>query len=232
MVRSISVHHSGQFLASGGDDGTLRVWEVSSGRCLRKLQLSEEKVVIVSWSPNPNLYILLCAVGDKILLINPQVGDRRISDATNDLIESFEPAENYKSKITWEDGASAGAGVKLSLRHDAEVRDACWHSKGDYFAVTTGSNAKTTVWFHQLSTRRTNLPFSNQKSVVQKILFHPSRPLFFLASQRYIKIYNLAKQEMQRKLEPNVKAQLSQIVLLFFIKKLSRFRPKLRRDPS
>merc|ERR1719431_1700330 len=91
MVRSISVHQNGQFLASGGDDGTLRVWEVNSGRCLRKLQLSEsEKVIKVAWSPNPKLYVILCAVGDKVLLINPQVGDRRIIDATNDLIDQFE----------------------------------------------------------------------------------------------------------------------------------------------
>lgn len=206
MVRSISVHQSGQFLASGGDDGTLRVWEINSGRCLRKLQVSEtEKIVKVAWSPNPSLYVLLCAVGDRVLLVNPQVGDRRIIEATNDLIDSFEAPENYKPRITWTDGTSTIPGVKLELKHDSEIRDACWHSKGDYFAVTAGTNAKTTVWFHQLSTRRSNLPFSNQKSVVQKITFHPTRPLFFLATQRYIKIYNLAKQEMQRKLEPNVK---------------------------
>ena len=48
-VRSISVHSSGQFLASGGDDGTMRVWEISSGRCLRKIQF-EEKVRRVGMS--------------------------------------------------------------------------------------------------------------------------------------------------------------------------------------
>ena len=206
MVRSISVHQSGQFLASGGNDGTLRVWEVATGRCLRKLELSsEEKVVHVSWSPNPNLYIILVGVGNRILLVNPQVGDKRIVDATNDLIDNFEKAENYSSRMTWESGTSTLPGVKLELDHKSEIRDASWHSKGDYFAVTSGTNAKTTVYFHQLSTRKTNLPFSNQKAVVQKILFHPTRPLFFMASQRFIKIYNLAKQEMQRKLEPNVK---------------------------
>ena len=133
MVRSISVHQSGQFLASGGDDGTVRVWEINSGRCLRKLQVSEnEKVVKISWSPNPNLYVLLCGVGSKILLINPQVGDRRIIDATNDLIDSFEKPENHRTKIPWVNGQ---AGVKLELKHDAEVRDACWHSKATVYII-------------------------------------------------------------------------------------------------
>jgi len=206
MVRSISVHHSGQFLASGGDDGTLRIWEVNSGRCLRKLCLSDsDKVVTVKWSPNPSLYVVLCGVGSRVLLVNPQVGDRRIVEATNGLIDSFEAAENYKTKIAWKSGGETAAGVKLELDHGAEIRDADWHSKGDYFAVVAGTNAKTTVYFHQLSTRKSNLPFSNQKNAVQRVTFHPTRPLFFLATQRFVKIYNLAKQEMQRKLEPNVK---------------------------
>ena len=41
-VRSISVHESGQFLASGGDDGTMRVWEVTTGRCLRRIEFGEK----------------------------------------------------------------------------------------------------------------------------------------------------------------------------------------------
>ena len=41
-VRSISVHSSGQFLVSGGDDCTMRVWEVTTGRCLRKIQFDEK----------------------------------------------------------------------------------------------------------------------------------------------------------------------------------------------
>ena len=97
-------------------------------------------------------------------------------------------------------------GAKLVIDHLAEVRDVAWHSKGDYFACVAGTNAKTTVYLHQLSTRKTQLPFTSaQKNVFQKITFHPTRPLFYLATQRYVKVWNLAKQEMQRKLEPNVK---------------------------
>lgn len=205
MVRSISAHPSGQFLASCGDDGTARVWEIASGRCLRLIKLSEdEKCLKVSWSPNPNLCLLIIGFGNKCAVVNPQVGDKRIVDATNDLIDSWEEPEEYRSRLNW--SSSTVVGAKLIIDHLAEVRDVAWHSKGDYFACVAGTNAKTTVYLHQLSTRKTQLPFTSaQKNVFQKITFHPTRPLFYLATQRYVKVWNLAKQEMQRKLEPNVK---------------------------
>ena len=41
--------------------------------------------------------------------------------------------------------------------------------------------------------------------MVQAVLFHPTKPLFFVATQRYVRMYNLAKQEMVKKLMPGVK---------------------------
>ncbi len=34
-VRTVDVDPTGQFLASGSDDGTVRVWEVQSGYCMK-----------------------------------------------------------------------------------------------------------------------------------------------------------------------------------------------------
>ena len=50
-VRSISVSPNGQFIVSGSDDKTARVWEVTSGRCLRVYQM-DEPVVSVAWNPS------------------------------------------------------------------------------------------------------------------------------------------------------------------------------------
>lgn len=195
-VRSISVHSSGQFLVSGGDDCTMRVWEVSTGRCLRKIQF-EEKVRRVAWCPNNKLYLIAVGVGSKVCLINPYIGDRRIIEATNQVFETFEEDQKWKiSEIN---------GVKIEVLHDHEILDICWHSKGDYFGVISGISSKTDVWFHQISTRKSSKPFSKTKGIVQRILFHPTRLLFYVATQRFIKVFNLGKQEMQRKLEPNVK---------------------------
>jgi len=197
-VRSISIHQSGQYLVSGGDDGTMRVWEVQTGRCLRKIDFGE-KVKRVEWCPNCKLYLIAVGVGSRVCLVNPFIGDRRIIDATNQLFDDFDGKENKMWK------SSETAGVKLDVVHEAEIIDLVWHSKGDYFGVVSGVASKTDVWFHQISTRQSSRPFSKTKGLVQRIKFHPHRLLFYVATQRWIKVYDLAKQEMQRKLEPNVK---------------------------
>jgi ribosome biogenesis protein ERB1 len=39
---------------------------------------------------------------------------------------------------------------------------------------------------------------------VQFAMFHPSKPYFFVASQRQVKVYNLAQQVLTKKLLGNV----------------------------
>lgn len=42
------------------------------------------------------------------------------------------------------------------------------------------------------------MPFKKMKGSVQKILFHPLRPLFFVATQKHVRVFNLIKQEMTK----------------------------------
>ena len=64
----MAVHASGQWLASGSDDGTVRVWEVRSGRSIRVWDLGA-KVRCVVWCPAAGLPILAAAVGSRVVLL-------------------------------------------------------------------------------------------------------------------------------------------------------------------
>lgn len=44
----------------GSSDGTVRIWEVETGRCLRVFEIGEE-VKHVAWNPSPELPILAVA---------------------------------------------------------------------------------------------------------------------------------------------------------------------------
>merc|ERR1719375_1797447 len=50
MVRSVAVDASGQWLATASADETVRIWEVSSGRCFRVIKFSSIATA-VAWNP-------------------------------------------------------------------------------------------------------------------------------------------------------------------------------------
>ena len=69
---------SGQYLVSGSDDGSLRVWEVDTGRCLKTWDMGGV-VRSVSWCPNSALSLVAVAVDTKLYLINTGVGDKLVN---------------------------------------------------------------------------------------------------------------------------------------------------------
>ena len=65
MIRTMSIEPTGQFLASGSDDGTVRVWEVQTGYCMKKFEVGGV-VRSLMWCPNKALSLLIVAVESKV----------------------------------------------------------------------------------------------------------------------------------------------------------------------
>uniref|UniRef100_H2Z1B6 Ribosome biogenesis protein BOP1 homolog n=1 Tax=Ciona savignyi TaxID=51511 RepID=H2Z1B6_CIOSA len=174
MVRTISVDATGQWLASGSDDGIVRVWEVSTARCVREVSLGKNQPIkCLAWCPNPSVCLLAIAVESTVVILNPYIGDRLVATATDNLLQSFEEEEEGGEE------------------------------KSDYFAAVVPNNGNAQVFLHQLTKRRSQNPFSKCKGAVQSVLFHPNRPFFFVATQRYVRVYNLVKQQLSKKLFSN-----------------------------
>src|SRR6266702_5985515 len=54
-VYSIAFSPDGKLLASGGEDQTVRLWDVSSGQCLKILQGHTHRVRSVAFSPDSDV---------------------------------------------------------------------------------------------------------------------------------------------------------------------------------
>ncbi|XP_043546883.1 ribosome biogenesis protein bop1 [Chiloscyllium plagiosum] len=207
LVRCISVSPSGQWLASGSDDSTIRFWEVCTGRCLRTIEV-EGVVRSIAWNPNPVQCLVALTVEHSVIIVNPCLGDKLLYNATDQLVASFEkPEEEPVQPVEWTaaDGDAFDKGYRLIIKHNKLVKQVTWHGKGDYLATVVPDNGNAQVLIHQLSKRRSQNPFRKNKGMVQCVLFHPIRPFFFVATQRYIRIYNLLKQELSKKLMTNCK---------------------------
>ncbi|XP_014486173.1 PREDICTED: ribosome biogenesis protein BOP1 homolog [Dinoponera quadriceps] len=209
MVRSITSEAIGQYIASGGDDMSLKIWEVSTGRCVKTVPCGGV-IRSVAWCPNQAVSLIAVAADKKVLLINPGVGDRLITGKTDELLEIIPQSEvivseRVRSAVQWEqaEGKHHTDGIRVILNHFRNVKQVTWHGKGDYFATVMPDGQNRSVLINQLSKRKSQLPFSKSKGLIQCVLFHPIRPYLFVATQRNVRIYDLVKQEMMKKLLSN-----------------------------
>lgn len=272
-IRSFSVDPRGQWLASGSDDGSVRLWEICSGRCFRQWQLGGV-IESVVWNPNPVFPLIAVVINTKVLIIDAHTGGEEEGEAVDTVLAEgkanalalaqteTEPDESKGKKkpkklnVDWhivttaggvseitkilastpapeededepkaEPSAAAQAALppvfpfadvttttttapctsSVSYRACVDVKKkikhVVWHYKGDYFATVSPQATATSVLIHRLSKSQSQSPFKKSKGLVQRVQFHPSKPFFFVASQRHIRVYNLLTQSLVKKLQ-------------------------------
>ncbi|KAJ5466907.1 hypothetical protein N7475_004659 [Penicillium sp. IBT 31633x] len=225
-VRSVNVDPSGIWLATGGDDGTVRVWELLTGRQLWSAKLSDDEAVnTVRWRPGKDAVILAATAGDDIFLAVPPIVDPEIEKASLDILDAGwgfaasrpAPSASEEGKKnappTWIRPSTAlvdaGVCVVIPLRYVPKTIS--WHRRGDYF-VTVCSGASTpasvAISIHTLSKHLTQFPFRRRLKgggPPQTAHFHPSKPILFVANQRSIRAYDLSRQLLVKILQPGAR---------------------------
>ncbi|KAH7723879.1 Protein Y48B6A.1 [Aphelenchoides avenae] len=133
-----------------------------------------------------------------VSLLNVQSGDKLAVSQTQKLLDSLElPCECSDGDVKWTRNKKNG---HVELHMPDKVRQVTWHRKGDYFATVGFESSAKTVFIHQLSKTSSQKPFSKKKGHIHRVLFHPTAPRFFVATQQHIRVYDLAKCQLQKKL--------------------------------
>ncbi|KAL3538517.1 hypothetical protein ACH5RR_001883 [Cinchona calisaya] len=207
-VVSISTDSTGQWIASGSNDGTVRFWEVETGRCLRVWEFGEA-VKHVAWNPSPELPVLAVSVGQDVFLLKTGLGNGEEQKRVEDLL-------NVGSQMTPDDSDGGESIVKWSrddnhggirLNHFKTVSSVEWHRKGDYFSTLMPYDILllSSVLVHQLSKGLTQrIPFKLHGLPVSSA-FHPTRSIFFISTKKNVRVYDLLKQRLIKKLETGVR---------------------------
>jgi ribosome biogenesis protein ERB1 len=225
-VRTVSVDPSGVWLATGGDDGTLRVWELLTGRQLWTVKLSDEDAVnVVRWRPGKDAVVLAAGVGDDIFLAVPPIVDPELEKASLELIDAGwgyaasrppptaaeENKKNTPPQWIRPSAALADSGVCAVIPLRYVVKTLSWHRRGDYFVtVCPGSStpASVAISIHTLSKHLTQFPFRKRikgGGPPQTAHFHPSKPILFVANQRTIRAYDLSRQLLVKIVQPGAR---------------------------
>lgn len=214
-VRCIDVSPSGQWLVSGSNDGTLRLWEVDTGRMLRKWDFAGETVQTVKWCPLATRTLFAAALGSRVLFINPGLGASADISATDEtcfdslhsaLVEDEGAAVSGEAKMrtVWRGGSRSEhrQGIRVVVTLPFAVRALAWHARGDYLATVLSETSRQAVAIHQFTRKRSQVPFGKKASDVQRVAFHPTEPFFFVATRRRVHVYDLAKQMRVKSLMP------------------------------
>ncbi|KAI9801998.1 MAG: Ribosome biogenesis protein erb1 [Sarcosagium campestre] len=222
-VRASAIDPSGKWLASGGDDGTVRVWELSAGRQIWSIKLSSDEAVnVVRWRPGKDAVILAAAAGEHIFLIIPPIIAPDIAAVSQELLDAgWGYASESKAKSTSNSGVpkpeppaswtraarpvSSDDTAVIQIRVRSTVKAISWHRRGDYFVTVSPAGASSAVAIHTLSKHQTQLPFRRLKGLAQTAHFHPAKPILFVATQRSVRAYDLARQELVRILQPGAR---------------------------
>eukprot|EP01135_Chromosphaera_perkinsii_P004685 Nk52_evm34s293 gene=Nk52_evmTU34s293 len=210
IVRCMALDPTGKWLASGSNDNSLRIWEVSTGRCAKVFKF-ESPVVTLAWNPSALVDVLAVGCGSTLYIMSTGVCSKEVEENTKKTFEQCLPhlANNNGDKIAvdWYSATEEqkASNIRISIKHKKHIKTIVWHHKGDYFASLCADSSSSMVFIHQLLKCRSQSPFKKSKGLVQKVMFHPNRPFFFVATQRYVRVYNLTKQQLVKKLTTGAK---------------------------
>ena len=216
-VRSLSINTDGTLLASGGDDGTVRIWELLTGRQLWSVKLStEEAITVVRWRPEkPSGVILSAGVGENVYFIIPlslvspedETKSKKILDAGfgHSATQSTGIQKGAAGKWTrpTEKQQADGVFLRVSVRSTVKVIE--WHRRGEYFVTVSPQGQRSAIAMHTLSKHLTQLPFRRLKGLPQAAKFHPTKPILFVAMQQTVRCYDLSRQELVKTLQPGAR---------------------------
>ncbi|WCJ25466.1 hypothetical protein M5689_007350 [Euphorbia peplus] len=223
-VMSISVESSGQWIASGSTDGTVRIWEVDTGRCL-KIWEFDEAVSSVAWNPLPELPILAISVGLDLYLMNTGLGSLEVQKNVTELLHVSTPiasdvSGNEALGLSWIQDDKYGG---IRLRHFRTISSVEWHRRGDYFCTLMPADIlffhrfgffclTAAILIHRLSTKFTQSLSFKLRGLPVSFAFHPNRSIFFVATKKKVRVYDLVKKNLMKTLESGLR-EISSIAI-------------------
>ncbi|KAF8917800.1 NUC169 domain-containing protein [Mucidula mucida] len=212
FARCLSLSPNGAWAVSGDDKGVVSMWEVNVGREVKQWKFSS-KIGSIEWCPRTDVSYFAVGIEETLHFIIPPNLPAAVYNLTYKLLApaTLPPPSETPSVVKWTTTSSSKWTIDTPIltlnlpQSSGFPKQTAWHRKGDYLATVSGGGPQGGVWIHQISKRHSQAPFKKIRGDVQLVQFHPVKPHFFVATQQYVRIYNLAEQTLLKTLMPGIK---------------------------
>ena len=126
-VTSIDVSPDGQYLVSGSNDCTVRLWEVDNSLCRQCWKFSDP-VLGVFWNPNSAHHLVSVVTGNKVVLIATGTGDRDSSDVLESFLSSSATVIKHGTDESEEESDEVNENDENEKTNESPFASAKWNS--------------------------------------------------------------------------------------------------------
>ncbi|KAF8897288.1 NUC169 domain-containing protein [Infundibulicybe gibba] len=211
-VRCTSISPDGAWVLSGDEQGVVSLWEVNVGREVIRWQF-EGKIGSLEWCSRTDVSYFVVGIEEKLhFLIPPNLPPALLSLTQSLLAPATLPVPPPNpTQVKWITTPTDTWSVETPILtihlppSSGFPTQITWHRRGDYLATVSTGGPQGGVWIHQITRRHSQAPFKKVRGAVQLVLFHPLKPHFFVATQQYVRIYNLSEQKLLKTLTPGIK---------------------------
>ncbi|KAL0327668.1 UNVERIFIED_CONTAM: Ribosome biogenesis protein BOP1 [Sesamum angustifolium] len=173
----------------GSNDGTVRIWEVETGRCLQVWDIGET-IEEVAWNPLTELPLLAVAAGQDVFIMNTGCGSHEQQKTIEELLhvqpqKATDEADTNASIVNWvqddRHGGISCTGIAISI--DSPTLQ-------ETYSANSVQDKRNSCFY----------------------CFHPTRSISSLQRRKDVRVYDLLKQKLIKKLEAGVR-EISSIAI-------------------
>jgi periodic tryptophan protein 1 len=155
-ILCLSVHpDKPNFLASGSADNTIKIWDLTTQKCVRTIKNHKDKVQVLQWNPIDTNLLLSAGFDGKAVVCNSNnPNEKTYLNFNNTEIESgcWNPKDQYSCFFTFEDGSVKGFDTRnpdkpvFNFQAHEEQCTSIAFSKVVNMMVTVSTDETINVW--------------------------------------------------------------------------------------